>query len=587
METKMMVMLTAIIVVALCASVAVYFLVLPHAQPLDTKAEFKMLIEKMKNMPNSKSEFELELGVPYLGSMSMSFTADVIWYVLSPEKQRVSLSMEVLGYTTDIDSYVINGKTIFCSQASGFLTQPKLQCVAKTEEDKAMFPGTSTPEFDIDKILKDYNISFAGEKEVAKRSTKCYNIEARAADLNLSSSKGLFSLADNTAKQELSEPKMPTGLATLPGSSLPKDATITLLICLDKEYGFPALVDLNFTYKQIKYAKKPITVTFTMKLKSFARDVVTEQDLEIPMPFAATLECNKKQLNISLLPFKDLSGDLHITVNKGFGILYSEETEESEKAEFETTIKNVQLKAFQQKDFNITPDKMLKSGFKDVEICIGDECQSESCHISSAPLFYPKATCESDKIEITLRPYVDFSGDVNVTLYTREYDYNLYEYKKIPILNKIFTGVSAKAYSAKVFFLEPREPLEKGSYTIEVCLDSECDTTSCYIYSWTTTEPTPETSKIPSAAFLIASCKYKDGNLEVTLRNDGTVTLNSFEFYVLNEQGDTIKVHYEDALYLEPYTLAKVIIKDLSEKPASVKVKSTDYKYLSALRSCK
>ncbi|MCD6478711.1 MAG: hypothetical protein J7L44_02365 [Candidatus Diapherotrites archaeon] len=488
METKLIAALTVLVIVAIGASVGVYLIVSQPAEPSNPKAEYKTLIEKAKNMPNSKIVYGLEIRASYLGSMSMSITADITRYVLSPKREKTSMTMEYMGYAIGADFYTMDGKTILCSEASGFLAEPKTVCRPLSEKDKAVFPGAGTSYADIDKILKDFNISFAGERTIAKRSTKCFNIEATGADLNLSSSTGLFSLT-GSVKQEVTKPKMPTGFTILPGSTLPKDTAISLFICLDNEYGFLTLMDLNFVYKQ-KYAKKPLTATITMELKSFELGVVTEKDLELPVAFSVDrANCRKKEVKLSITPYKDISGDIKVTISKR-AYIGEEESKLAVK-----TIKDVQLKAFEGKDLNITLDKSLESGSANIEVCINDECQSSYCYISifTPSRFYARAKCEPNKATITITPYENFSGDVNITLYKEEYDHNTYEFKKFAIASKIFPNVKMESGKKKTFFLETAETLESGKdYPAEICIDDECYNTTCYVSYYYTPAPTPK-----------------------------------------------------------------------------------------------
>jgi hypothetical protein len=315
-----------------------------------SEREFKAILEKRASLNNFKIEYQIE-GLTTLSRLLKSLEIsnsgvgkEVIYkkgqaalYSFSPKIQKVEITFT---YTLSpsfyhIHIYLIDDILIYCAHVGTVYKElspfAKQKCVTvKRPTGVTLWTLTS---FDFNDVLKDSEIYFSGEREIASRMAKCFDIIKKVHV---------------------------------------KDESSDIYICLDKKFGFLVLVDMKV--RRPGYAN--VLAASKIELKSFELAHVTKGHIAPPIPFMLrSLKCDANQINFSIKAFRTIGGLLKLTLSKSTRW-------ETHSAEFKKTLSPVYIKPFDEKDFNIDLDMLLDKGVKNVKVCIGKECQEATCTVS-------------------------------------------------------------------------------------------------------------------------------------------------------------------------------------------------------------
>ncbi len=488
------ILIAASVLLIICLGIAAYiFFINPDIfAPKKPKDELVRLLTKEK--PNFLGQYTVTLGIPIFGSKQNEFEFWADWYYFTKDRQKWLIDVEFFGSRIETEVYLLNKKQVLCTKSTSlFITYSEQKCelLDNNKNNQSWWSK-------FEKLYSDLNMSFDKDREIAGLTSICFRLTGTSRDFNLDSLLKASFIGEHNEETRVKK-SLPTGFTLFPLNYRQeeiKNLAVDMIICTDKAHGILTLLDLNFTYKP-EQARRGSTLTFRIKLDKAEFDKVKKSDVTVPIPFSFTyIDCEKQKVSFNISSFRDLSGKAKLIVYKS-GLMAEEKKKETERS-----LGDITLSELEKYDFNVLLPKPLEDGKKQIEFCVDNQCQSTHCYSYTPKSFFASADCYPDKVKVVLTPQKDIAGDVNITLYKREYGGETYTFKKIVIANKIFPNSKMEKYKSKTFFLEPTEELERGSYDLDICIDSECDSAFCFVHAYSS--PTPSPTPTPQQADLNA-----------------------------------------------------------------------------------
>lgn len=354
--------LIVIVVLAIVGILAGYWF-LTNYNPIligDPKALLISYGEMFNNTKNIKLTYEFKF--PALGSLILQgFQIQMDLYKLNDDTKVV---FNIAGQTSAI--YTKNGKMITCTESSLFL-QNSVQCNIQTNPlaTFALMPNQS--------FLDQTVITYKGTKSIAGRNCDDFDISINESQVGM--------IEDQI-------PSLLSGFATainLAEQSSENKTYIIFEMCMDKVYGYPALMNYSMSQYSTLSGQSTTTNLFSLEVTNMSTDV-KESDMKLPVDFTvADSECTQNSLKFNITAFNDISSPrLDVTL--------------STLSKNITTSKSMTtLQSFNTYTVSIPLTQAISSGFYDVYVCIGSECQSDYCLVTSTQTL-PPSSCDKAQV---------------------------------------------------------------------------------------------------------------------------------------------------------------------------------------------
>jgi len=345
---------TFLIVLAVIAVVLYVFLSFFQGIQKDPRQMLKEYSQKFESAENLKLNYNFKLSAYSMFSLpdiSMEF------YKLNDDMKILT---NIMGTTSA--SFIKNDKTITCTESSlsTFYTTNRLSCsISSSLYQQSMFK----PKVD-ETLYNQTPVSYVGVKNIANRNCDDFIIKL-----------------NQTQMKSVSYPL--TGLAISNITSTENASYVNYEICMDREYGYMALLNISYiTYSQLS-GKSTETNVMSMKVTEMSKGV-TEDDLKIPIAFAiGSVSCSENSVKFNLTAFQNIiTPTIKVELSS-----YSSNTS--------TSMSRNNLISGETYLIEMPTTKSL-SGSYTVNVCIGSDCQSGYCYVyktyktsSTNPYTYP------------------------------------------------------------------------------------------------------------------------------------------------------------------------------------------------------
>jgi hypothetical protein len=328
--------ITFIIVLVAIAALGYIFLNFFQVGQTDPKQMLKDYNQKFENTKNLRLnyDFKMQAYSTLIPEISMEF------YKLNND---MKVLVSAMGTTTA--SYIKNGMTVTCTESSlgSLYTSNPLKCSVSQSDYQNMFK----PKVD-ESLYNQTPVIYNGTKTIINRVCDDFVLKLNETQL-----------------KSVSNPL--TGLAI--SNTTPENASyIGYEICMDREYGYMASLNITVSsYSQLS-GKSTETNLMSMTVTDISADV-TENDLKIPVTFAiSNVNCDENSIKFNLTAFQNIMKPT-ITV-----------TLSSYDNNVSTSMFKDSLISGETYSIN-APTSSKLSGYYTTKVCIGNDCQSDSCYV--------------------------------------------------------------------------------------------------------------------------------------------------------------------------------------------------------------
>lgn len=332
------------VIVILAAAVSGYFLLPYFNFNSDPKQMLKDYGNKFQSVENIKLSYDFNMAM--LGLLSIP-KISLDFYKLDDDSKVIASAMGTTSAT-----YTKNGKTISCTEGSlGSLYSSTSTLSCKLTQSTQIPTKVEVNE----DLYNQTNVIYNGVKKIIGRDCDDFII-----------------ILNETSIKSLQSSVPLTGLA-IQQTDLPSEnkTRINYEACMDKQYGYVALLNISVSGYSKLSGKAEETNLMSMQVTGVSTDV-TANDLVIPVAFIiGKMNCSKSSVKFSMTPMQDIIGP---TINLKLSSY-------NQNISVYKTMDKMILGLSYSIDMPITTT--LKNSYYNTEVCIGNDCQSDYCYISS------------------------------------------------------------------------------------------------------------------------------------------------------------------------------------------------------------
>jgi hypothetical protein len=336
------------------------------------KALYTSTMEKL----NSTKDFMINYSIA-IPSLSQSYLAGTL--------ANMSLSFFKEGNDTKalinfqnygaVAVYNINGSSFTCTESS-LSSYPSC---SSTSTQQSLYqtpePQNSTKLLDsmLNLINNDTKVTYSGPSTIAGRACSEYVMNINASNVN-----GLIGEIDNATYGS-----MYSSYYYSISSLLPLGSSLTLDMCLDNQYGYPASLNLFYNKYSALTDKYTTTNVITLQSTGFSTNV-NSSEFTIPVSFLIqnlSLECTSNSIRFGFTSLRN-STNTTILINN-ITSLYTYGIGSAIPSII--THANANSLVFGHNySVSATPSENLSNAYYTPDVCIDGSCQTEDCFVQSS-----------------------------------------------------------------------------------------------------------------------------------------------------------------------------------------------------------
>lgn len=341
------------VIVILATAISGYFLLPYFNFNSDPKQMLKDYENKLRDVKNIKLGYIFKMSM--FGMFNMP-QISIDTYKLNGDTKSV---VSYMGATSAV--YVKGDKTITCTEGSisSVYSSTSLSCKITGE---SQLPVKTTIN---EELYNQSVVAYNGVKKIIGRGCDDFVIYLNETNI-----------------KELQNSMPLTGLAIQqPNITAENKTRIAYEVCMDKQYGYVALLNMSiFAYSKLSGKIEEVNL-MSMEAIGMSTDVTTN-DMMIPVAFIlGKLNCSNSLVRFTMMPMQDIIGP---TMNLKLSSY-------NQNISVYKTMDKMTSGLTYSIEMPITAT--LKTSYYTAEVCIGTDCQSDYCYISSysssSTTYYP------------------------------------------------------------------------------------------------------------------------------------------------------------------------------------------------------
>ncbi len=331
------------------------------------KALYTSTMEKLNSTKDLMINYSIEIPL-----LSQSYLAGTL--------ANMSLSFFKVGNDTKaliniqnygaVAAYDINGSSFICTESS-LSSYPSC---SSTSTQQSLYqtpePQNSTKLLGsmLNLINNDTKVTYSGPSTIAGRACSEYVMNINASEVN-----GLIGEIDNSTYGSTY-----SSYYYSISSLLPAGSSLTLEMCLDNQYGYPASLNLSYNKYSTLTGKNTTTKVITLQSTGFSTNVGSSE-FTIPVSFMIqnlSLECTPNSIQFGFTSLRN-SANTTILINNITSIY-------GISAPIPSIITHANANSLvfgHNYSVSATPSENLSGSYYTPDVCIDGSCQTEDCFV--------------------------------------------------------------------------------------------------------------------------------------------------------------------------------------------------------------